>query len=72
MRTIIDLTDEQIEALARLSDKRDLSRAALIRAAVDDYLTKHADKSWEEAFGLWRERGLDGLAYQQALRDEWG
>ena len=72
MRTIIDLTNEQIEALAKLSDKRDLSRAALIRAAVDDYLTKHADESWEEVFGLWRERELNGLAYQQALRDEWG
>lgn len=71
MRTIIDLTDEQLAALAKLGDKHDLSRAALIRAAVDDYLSKNAAEGWQEAFGLWRERGVDGLAYQQALRDEW-
>ena len=71
MRTIVDLTDEQVEALARLGEQQDLSRAALVRAAVDDYLAKHTGEGWQQAFGLWRERGVDGLDYQQALRDEW-
>ena len=24
-----------------------------------------------EAFGLWKDRGVDGLAYQALMRDEW-
>ena len=71
MRTIVDLTDAQIKVLAQLGDKRNVSRAALIRAAVDEYLERHAAQTWQEAFGLWAERKVDGLSYQQTLRDEW-
>ncbi len=71
MRTIVDLTAVQLEALSKLAGAQNLSRAALIRKAVDEYVVQHGSEDLGRAFGLWRERNVDGLAYQQALRDEW-
>ncbi|MBI3958361.1 MAG: CopG family transcriptional regulator [Chloroflexi bacterium] len=71
MRTIIDLPQEQIDALDRLQGS-ERSRAALIREAVALYLAQHPANFDElPAFGIWRGRGVDGLAYEDALRDEW-
>ena len=72
MRTIIDLADRQLEALARISRRRKLSRAELIRQAVDRYLSEQAPEA-AAAFGLWKRAGSqeDGLAYQRRLRREW-
>ena len=73
MRTIIDLPDQQLEALGRISKRRKLSRAELIRQAVDRYLAEHSPELGA-AFGLWKRAGAreDGLAYQKRLRREWG
>ena len=72
MRTIVDLPDRQIEALERISKSRKLSRAELIRQAVDRYLADHAPDA-AAAFGIWKNAGLrgDGLAYQRRMRREW-
>jgi metal-responsive CopG/Arc/MetJ family transcriptional regulator len=72
MRTIIELTDGQLEALARISRQRRLSRAELIRQAIDRYLAEQAPKT-DAAFGLWKRAGRqeDGLAYQLRVRKEW-
>ena len=71
MRTIIDLQDQQIRELAILCQQTRLSRAELIRRAVDEYLQHHTPDRDETAFGLWKNRGEDGLKYQQRLREEW-
>ena len=71
MRTIVNLTKAQVEGLARLGDTQQTSRAALVRAAVDEYLQRHAANSWDEAFGLWTDKPVDALAYQRKLRAEW-
>ena len=72
MRTIIDLPERQLDALKRISRSRKLSRAELIRQAVDRYLQEHLPGR-EEAFGLWKRAGAreDGVAYQRRLRKEW-
>jgi hypothetical protein len=72
MRTLIDLHDNQIQALAALCDKVKQPRAALIREAVDEYLERRrTPKSTDDAFGLWGKGGLDGLEYQEKARAEW-
>lgn len=75
MRTLIDLPREQIDALAKLGEVRGSSRAALVREAVAEYLSKHQPGDFAESFGLWRadKRGEleDGVAYQERLRAEW-
>jgi Ribbon-helix-helix protein, copG family len=70
MRTIIDLPDAQLDALTRLSRSRKVSRAEIIRQAVDGYL-KHNAPALEDAFGAWRPGRADGLALQRRLRAEW-
>jgi metal-responsive CopG/Arc/MetJ family transcriptional regulator len=71
MRTLVDLSDAQLEALDELSKKEKRSRAALIRQAIDDYLAKRRSKKEGDAFGLWGKRNVDGLAYQEKVRSEW-
>ena len=71
MRTLVDLGDTQLQALDELSKKEKRPRAALIHQAIDDYLGKRRDKQQGDAFGLWGKRKVDGLTYQEKVRDEW-
>ena len=67
----MDLPDEQIEALKRIAERSQLSRAELIRRAVTQYLARHQPVSDDDAFGLWKARQKDGLEYQESVRAEW-
>jgi len=72
MRTIIDLPDSQIAALRELERRKNVSRAELIRQAVAQYVSHHAES--EDAFGAWKtpkRRPRDGVAVQKKLRAEW-
>ena len=71
MRTIVELPEQQIEALKAMSQQEGLSRAELMRRAVAEYLAHHQGQVDESAFGLWQDRGVDGLTQQQQLRKEW-
>ena len=71
MRTVIDLPDEQIEPLKALASSLNVSRAELIRRAVADYLRRFEAPADDTAFGIWRQRGEDGLASQERMRSEW-
>jgi hypothetical protein len=70
MRTLVDLPERELEQLTALSRSRKTSRAELIRQAVAGYLAQNK-AGVEDSFGLWKDRGVDGLAYQESLRDEW-
>ncbi len=79
MRTIIDLSEDQLAALDAWRLPQGLSRAEAVRRAVarmvgtDDARRRAIDA----AFGLWRDRRapdgqpMDGLMYQERLRDDW-
>jgi predicted transcriptional regulator len=71
MRTLIDLPDTQIRALAALCERVNQPRAAVIRDAVAEYLDRHAAATTGSAFGLWGPEAMDGLAYQEKVRAEW-
>lgn len=72
MRTTIDLSERQLEALDRISRIRKLSRAEMIRQAVDRYLAEY-ESELDAAFGLWRRAGerADGISFQRRMRREW-
>lgn len=70
MRTIVDIPDEQLQQLAELCQREDLSRAEAVRRAIALLLAAQLSPP-DDAFGLWKERGTDGVSYQQALRGEW-
>ncbi len=71
MRTIIDLPDNQIEALSVICKQTSVSRAELIRRAVAQYLLQHRPEQDDLAFSLWKNRAEDGLDYQNCIRKEW-
>ncbi|WP_037457630.1 CopG family transcriptional regulator [Skermanella stibiiresistens] len=63
MRTLVDLGETQVQALDDLARKDKRSRAAVIREAIEEYLKKHRVNDQHDAFGLWGDRKMDGLAY---------
>jgi predicted transcriptional regulator len=71
MRTLIDLPDAQIKALAALCERVRQPRAAVIREAVAEYLERRTTKPAEAAYGLWGTEAMDGLDYQAKARAEW-
>lgn len=75
MRTLIDIPDAQIKALARVCKAEKRSRAAVVRDAIGIYLESRrrnrGNDAIEAAFGLWKDRNIDSLEYQRKLRDEW-
>jgi predicted transcriptional regulator len=71
MQTLIDIPSTEVERLDEICRRQRLSREEALRQAVAEYVDRHQQLSADEAFGLWRDRGEDGLAYQQRLRAEW-
>jgi metal-responsive CopG/Arc/MetJ family transcriptional regulator len=71
MRTLVDIPKAQLAALAEIGARRKLSRAAVIREAIAVYLGQHRRAERMDAFGLWGQRKVDGLAYQEKMRGEW-
>ncbi len=71
MRALVDMSELQVEALDVMAKETRQSRAALIRAAIDDYLERHHRTQVEDGFGLWGVGRLDGLACQREVRDAW-
>lgn len=71
MRTLIDIGEAELKALDRMAQAENVSRASLVRRAVRDFLDRHRRGSEAEAFGLWGDRVVDGLAYQDEVRSEW-
>ncbi|MGH9321368.1 MAG: ribbon-helix-helix protein, CopG family [Vicinamibacteria bacterium] len=57
--------------MAELCRREKISRAEAIRRAVSEYAKRHQGGDSRRAFGLWRGRRRDGLAYQRRLRCEW-
>jgi hypothetical protein len=71
MRTIIELPGEQIEALDALCRRDRISRAEAVRRAVALLVRSEGGMASGAAFGVWRDRREDGLAYQRRIRSEW-
>ena len=71
MRTIIELSEAQLRRLADVCRREGLSRAEVIRRAVADHLDARYLRDPDDAFGIWRDRDVDGLRYERRLRREW-
>lgn len=71
MRTIIDLPEEQVSALARWCDERKISRAEAIRRALAVMLTNQQQVGRVQAFGAWKRKDMDSRSFVENLRKEW-
>lgn len=71
MRTIVDLPQNQVKILKRLSRAKSLSRAEIVRRALADYLHKIYSIEDKEVFGILSDFKRDSVEYQRELREEW-
>ena len=77
MRTIIELTDEQVAALKAICAREGISRAEAVRRAVDQYVDKAegdreaARRAMDSAFGAWAKKGIDTDTYLDEIGSEW-
>lgn len=71
MRTLVDIPEPQLRRLDSRARSNGVSRAALIREAVDKLLGPDEVLTLDQAFGLWGDHVVDGLEYQQRIRAEW-
>lgn len=71
MRTIIDLPDDQLEALGEICAQKKVSRAAVIRQAVAGYIQQSKANKSENAFGLWKKKNINALKHEDKIRTEW-
>ena len=71
MRTIVAVPNQQLDAIDALCRRDGMSRAEAIRRAVAAYIQQDRATQPDQAFGIWRTRAQDGLAYEQRLRREW-
>jgi len=70
MRVLVDIPKQQLDALTEIGRRKGVSRAEVIRTAVDQYLVKNRPGGFDEFKGIWGA-GEDGVAYQRRLREEW-
>ncbi len=71
MRVLVDIPDENLKLLKGVTKKLAISRAEFVRRAIAISLEPHRQARKTEAFGLWSNRRVDGLKYQERLRGEW-
>ena len=67
----IDISASQLHDLAAIAACVKQPRAALMRQAIADYLTRNRQTLRADAFGLWGADAPDGLACQILVREEW-
>ena len=71
MRTLVDIPAEDLDLLNGVVKTLAISRAEFVRRAIRKSLEPHRQSKKQEAFGLWANRPVDGLKYQERMRGEW-
>jgi len=70
-KILLSLPDEHIKALQWIGETEQRTRTDLIREAIETYVARIKSTETEDAFGLWKGKGIDGVEYQRRLRAEW-
>jgi hypothetical protein len=71
MRTIVDIPEKQLDALAQLCAQQNISRAEAVRRAVDRLLKESSTPRKDAGFGIWKSKRIDSLKFVEKLRAEW-
>jgi hypothetical protein len=71
MRTIVDIPEKQLDALAQLCAQQNISRAEAVRRAVDRLLKESSTPRKDAGFGIWKSKRIDSRKFVEKLRSEW-
>ncbi len=74
-RTLITLTPTEMRWLKRVSLRKNVSMASIVREALLEYRL-HLEATGTEgavtrSAGIWRGKDRDGASYVESLRSEW-
>jgi metal-responsive CopG/Arc/MetJ family transcriptional regulator len=72
MRTIVEIPEDKIDALADYCSKKSISRAKAIRDAIGVLLAEKGGMDREKGFGLWKGRKFEAGKFLDEIRAEWG
>jgi len=75
MRTLVDIPEEDLKLRNGVVKTLAISRAEFVRRAIAHSLATHRNaqikKAREAAFGLLAGLSVDGMEYQERIRQEW-
>ena len=71
MRTIIELSADQVQGLSGYCEQKGISRAQAIREAVTELLKERGASERQRAFGLWKGKKIKSREWIDAIRGEW-
>jgi hypothetical protein len=69
-RILVDIPQKYLDELGAIARVEKRPRAEIIRRAIADYVEQNRPAT-ADAFGIWKERQVGGLDYQEAIRSEW-
>lgn len=70
-RIVIDIPKEDLRQLDNLRAIRHVTRAEIIRQALAGFLENNRVDASSNAFGLWGNKQVDGVVYENQIREEW-
>ena len=80
MLTTLDIPQEDLDLLDEISEADKVSRAELVHRAITSFVASHrpatpkpnlGTSGIDAAFGMWKDRQIDGQEYQDRIRSEW-
>jgi metal-responsive CopG/Arc/MetJ family transcriptional regulator len=71
MRTIVDIPSDTLTRLDAWAEREKVSRAEIVRRVLATAVTEQDKVDLSQFAGIWKDRDIDGLAWQQNLRAEW-
>jgi metal-responsive CopG/Arc/MetJ family transcriptional regulator len=71
MRILIDIPDERLAEIDVITAIRGISRLEFVRRSLEASLVPYRKSDATDAFGILKGRWLDGVVFQNKLRDEW-
>jgi metal-responsive CopG/Arc/MetJ family transcriptional regulator len=69
-RILVELPKNYVDDLGTIARREKLPRAEIVRQAVAAYIDRNKAVT-TSAFGIWKKRKVDGIAYQEDARSEW-
>lgn len=70
-RALIDIPNDKLKKLGEIAVMHHVSRAAVLRMAVDDFIEKVNKSASQDVFGILKDEKIDSIELQQTLREEW-
>jgi metal-responsive CopG/Arc/MetJ family transcriptional regulator len=71
MRTIIQLSPEQVQGLSGYCEQKGISRARAIREAITELLREKGASERQRGFGLWKGKKIKSREWVDSIRGEW-